>query len=88
MAVCPLYRQKNAQFDINEILTRGKASVRTVYHETSAQDTRTRPEPSGTEPPDDSSIPFFSYGTPFSNIVEFTRSVEEFTRHIDARTRK
>lgn len=30
----------------------------------------------------------FSYGTPFSNIMRFTKDVEVFTRHIDANIRK
>ena len=64
------------------------ASVREVYHETSTGDKRTQTEPSEKDSSKDSAIPFFSYGTPFSNIVEFTREVEEFTRHIDTQTRK
>lgn len=31
--------------------------------------------------------PFFSYGTPVTDIMRFTRDVEVFTRHIDAQAR-
>lgn len=31
--------------------------------------------------------PSFRYGTPFPDIIRFTKDVEVFTRHIDAQTR-
>lgn len=74
--------------------------VSKLYHETySEEDAQTRGSSAANEPnsaPDKEEAPksassteppFFGYGTPFTDIMRFTRDVEVFTRHIDAQSR-
>lgn len=59
--------------------------------DTTSQPEKTDATPNAESTAENASSPkpqSFRYGTPFVDIVRFTRDVEVFTRHIDAQTRR